>query len=181
MANPAEPTNVTPISAESKLSDAQKRDQLRAKIEAGEKRNDARTFTDQAKNAADSALEFARKHPAAIVGGAIVAGLAIGAMTRPGRRAGRQAAQRGSALAAIASQAALALGSRLLDRVTEGAELAGDRFEDFSDSAATKARGLQRDASYKLEGMGDALRTSGRKAGRKGSRAYRDLRNRLTN
>ena len=90
MAETAETNNVTPISADSKLTDEQKREQLRAKIEAGEKRNAERSFADQAKDVADSAVEFTKKHPFVVVGGAIAIGLAIGAMTRPGRRLGRR-------------------------------------------------------------------------------------------
>ncbi|MEX0342722.1 MAG: hypothetical protein AB3N06_09050 [Erythrobacter sp.] len=175
MADTAE-NNVTPISADSKLSDEQKREQLRARIEAGEQRNEERSLADQAKDAADSALEFTRKHPLAVVGGVLVVGLAIGAMTRPGRRLGR----RGGVLAGLAADAALAYGARMVDTVLDGAQYAGDRIEDLGDSASTAARGLRRDAGYKLDVAGDALRSSGRKAGRKGSRAYRALRTRIT-
>lgn len=175
MADTAE-NNVTPISADSKLSDEQKREQLRARIEAGEQRNEERSLADQAKDAADSVLEFTRKHPLAVVGGVLVVGLAIGAMTRPGRRLGR----RGGVLAGLAADAALAYGARMVDTVLDGAQYAGDRIEDLGDSASTAARGLRRDAGYKLDVAGDALRSSGRKAGRKGSRAYRALRTRIT-
>ena len=168
--------NVTPISADSKLSDEQKREQLRARIEAGEKRNEERSLTDQAKDVADSAIEFTKKHPFAVVGGVLVAGLAIGAMTRPGRRLGR----RGSIWAGLAADAALAYGTRMIDGVVDGAQYAGDRMEDLGDSASTAARGLRRDTAYKLDVAGDALRSSGRKASRKGSRAYRALRTRIT-
>ena len=89
MADTAE-TNVTPISADSKLTDEQKREKLRERIEAGEQRNEERTLAEQAKDAADSAMEFTKKHPFAVVGGVLLAGLAIGAMTRPGRRIGRR-------------------------------------------------------------------------------------------
>lgn len=175
MADPA-PSNVTPISAESPLSDEQKREQLRARIEAGEERNEQRTLADQAREAADSAIAFTKKHPLAVVGGVLVAGLAIGAMTRPGRRIGR----RGGVLAGLAADAALAYGARMIDGAVDGAQFAANRFEDFGDSAATTARGLRRDAAYKLDVAGDALRSSSRKASRKGSRAYRALRTRIT-
>jgi ElaB/YqjD/DUF883 family membrane-anchored ribosome-binding protein len=161
MADAAE-NNVTPISADSKLNDEQKREQLRDRIEAGEKRNEARSLADQAKDAADSAVEFTKKHPFAVIGG----------MTRPGRRLGR----RGGTIAAIAADAALAYGARMIDSMADGAQFAGDRLEDLGDSAATTARGLRRDAAYKLDVAGDALRSSSRKAGRKSSRAYRALR-----
>ena len=75
MAKSAE-NNVTPISADSELTDEQKREQLRARIEAGERRNEARSLADQAKDVADSAIEFAKKHPVATVAGAVVIGLA---------------------------------------------------------------------------------------------------------
>ena len=175
MAEPA-PTNVTPISAESPLTDEQKREQLRARIEAGEERNEQRTLADQAKDAADTALAFTKKHPLAVVGGVLVAGLAIGAMTRPGRRIGR----RGGVLAGLAADAALAYGARMIDGAVDAGHYAANRFEDLGDSAATTARGLRRDASYQLDVAGDALRSSGRKASRKSSRAYRSLRTRLT-
>lgn len=167
---------VTPISADSKLSDEQKREQLRSRIEAGEQRNAERSLADQARDAADTALEFTRKHPLAVVGGVLVAGLAIGAMTRRGRGIGR----RGGVLAGLAADAAFAYGARLIDGILDGAQYAGDRIEDLGDSASTAARGLRRDAAYKLDVAGDALRSSGRKAGRKGSRAYRALRSRIT-
>ncbi|WP_324827485.1 hypothetical protein [Qipengyuania zhejiangensis] len=175
MADTAPTDNVTPISADSKLTDEQKRDQLRAKIEAGEQRNADRTFADQAKEAADTAIDFTRKHPITVIGGAIAVGLAIGAMTRPGRKLGR----RGGVLATLAAEAAMAYGARFLDGAGNAAQLAGDRLEDFGDTAATTARGLRRDASHRLDVAGDVLRASGRKAARKGSRAARSIKTRL--
>lgn len=162
-------TNVTPISADSALTDEQKREQLRARIEAGERRNEERSITDQAKDVADSAIEFAKKHPVATVAGAVAIGLAIGAMTRRGRELGR----RGGSLASYAADAAIAYGLAMI-------EGAGDRVEDLSDAAGTQARRIKRDAGYRLDSMGDSIRSSGRKASRKSSRTYRDLRNRFT-
>lgn len=176
MSTTTDESKVTPINAGQTKTDEEKRDELRAKIEAAEKRNDERSIADQAKEAADTAVEFAKRHPLLTVGGAIVAGLAIGAMTRRGRRLGR----RGGAFAALATDAALAYGARMIDRATDAAEFAGDRIEDMGDSAATAARGMRRDASYRLDKATDALRSTKRKAGRKGSRSIRDLRTRLT-
>ena len=162
-------TNVTPISADSQLTDQEKRDQLRARIEAGERRNEERSLMDQAKDVADSAVEFAKKHPVATVAGAVAVGLAIGAMTRRGRELGR----RGGSWASYAADAALAYGLSMI-------EGAGDKFEDMTDAAGTQSRRLKRDAGYRLDSMGDSLRSSSRRASRKSSRAYRDLRARLT-
>ena len=175
MANAAE-SNVTPISADSELTDEQKRQKLRERIEAGEKRAHERSFADQAKDAADNAIEFTKKHPVAVISGAIVLGLAIGALTRPGRRIGRK----GGALAALAADAMMGYGSRFMDTAADAAQYAGDRFEDFGDTAATTARGLRRDAGYRFDIAGDALRTKGRRANRKSSRAMRHLRTRLS-
>ena len=161
-------TNVTPISADSQLSDEQKRERLRKRIEAGEKRNEDRSFADQAKDIADSAVDFAKKHPVATVAGAVVVGLAIGAMTRRGRELGR----RGGSLASYAADAALAYGLSIIDEV-------GDKFEDYTDAAGTQARRLKRDAAYRADSLGDALRSSGRKASRKSSRTVRDLKARV--
>lgn len=163
------PTNVTPISADSKLSDQEKRDQLRARIQAGEQRLEERNFADQARDAADTAVAFVKKHPVATVAGAVTIGLAIGAMTRRGRALGR----RGGSLAGYAAEAAMAYGLSMIQG-------AGDRVEDLSDVAGTKARGLKRDAAYRFDAMSDSLRTTGRKASRKGARTVRDLRSRFT-
>lgn len=169
MADTAE-NNITPISADSKLTDQQKRDQLRARIEAGERRQEERGLLDQAKDVADSAVDFAKRHPVATVAGAIAVGLTVGAMTRRGRELGR----RGGSLASYATDAAIAYGLSMI-------EGAGDKFEDFGDAAETQARRLKRDAGYRLDSMGDTIRSSGRRASRKSKRSYRDLRARLSN
>lgn len=91
-------------------------------------------------------------------------------MTRRGRDLGR----RGGSFAAYAADAAIAYGLSML-------EGAGDKIEDFGDAAGTQARRLKRDTGYRLDSMGDTLRSNKRRAERKSSRAYRDLRARLTN
>lgn len=157
-------SNVTPISADSNLTDQEKRDQLRARIEAGEKRNQQRSFMDEAKDVADNALEFAKTHPVATIAGGIFIGLAIGAMTRPGRDLRR----RGGRWANVAGEAAMAYALSKIDTIS-------DRMEDFGDTAETQARKLRRDASYRLDTAGDALRSTRRKAERTSKRALRDL------
>lgn len=161
-------TNVTPISADSQLTDQEKRDQLRARIEAGEKRHQQRSFADQAKDVADNALEFAKTHPVATIAGGIAIGLAIGAMTRRGRDLGR----RGGAWANVAGETALAYALAKLENL-------GDRAEDFGDEAEKQARRLRRDAAHRLDNASDALRASRRRARRTSSRALRDLSARL--
>lgn len=161
-------TNVTPISADSQLTDQQKRDQLRARIEAGEKRNQQRGFVDQAKEVAGNAVEFAKQHPVATVAGAVVLGLAIGAMTRRGRNFGRNIGNRGGAWANYASEAALAYALAKFEHL-------GDRMEDLTETAEKRTRAFRHDAAERLENAGDFLRASGRKISRSSSRAFHDL------
>ena len=160
--------NVTPISADSNLTDQEKREQLRARIEAGSRRHDERSFGEQAKDVADSAVDFAKKHPIATIAGAVVVGLAIGAMTSRGREFGR----RGGSMISYAANLAAARALGLVEEV-------GDRLEDFGDSAGTQARRLKRDAGYRLDFMSDSVFSRGRRAKRKSNRAYRDLRARI--
>ena len=162
------------------ITDEEKREKLREKIEASEIRNEERSFADYARDAADQATEFAKKHPLATVAGVIGLGFVIGAMTRRGRRLGR----RGGAMAAIAADAALAYGLNAFDRASTSAAAAArggsDRLQDVGDAIGSAARTFRRDAAYRSDVAGDALRSTSRKASRKASRTIRDLRTRLT-
>ncbi|UVI38794.1 hypothetical protein [Qipengyuania spongiae] len=162
------------------LTDQEKREKLREKIEAAEVRNNERSLGDQARDALNNATEFVKERPLTAVAGVAVVALAIGAMTRPGRRLGR----RTGVLAASATDAALAYALDLMDRTqTAGAAAlreSGDALEDFSDTLGSKARKLRRDAAYRTDSAGDALRSKRRKAGRKTSRGLRDLRERFS-
>lgn len=157
-----------------------KRERLKRKIEAGEKRNQERTFADTAKDAAQTATEFAKAHPLAVVAGAVGVGLLIGAMTRPGRRLAR----RGGALTALATEAALAYGLDAFERAGTAASAAtragSDRLEDLGDSLGSATRKARREAAYHADAAGDAVRSASRHASRKTSRTIRDLRSRLT-
>ncbi len=160
-------------------TDEDKRRQLRDKIAAGEQRNAERTFADQARDAAEAATGFVKRHPLATIAGGITLGLIIGALTRPGRRLTSRVGRRSGALAALAADAALAYGLRMLDGANDLARTAGDRFEDLGDSVGTQARGLRRDAAYRADIASDALGSVKRSTARKGSRLVRDLRSRF--
>lgn len=60
--------------------DNQTTDQLRARIEAAEARNEQRSVADYASSARDGASGFVRDHPLTTVAGGIVVGLVIGSM-----------------------------------------------------------------------------------------------------
>ena len=162
------------------ITDQEKREQLREKIEAAEARNEERSFGDYAKEAAETATEFAKKHPLATVAGVVGLGFLIGAMTKPGRRLGR----RGGAMAAFAADAALAYGLNAFDRASTGASAAArtgsDKFQDVTDAIGSAARNFRRDAAYRTDVATDTVKATSRKASRRASRTIRDLRSRLT-
>ncbi len=160
-------------------TDEEKRAQLRDKIGAGEQRNAERSVADMAKEAADTVTDFAKRHPLATVAGAIGIGLAIGAMTRPGRRLTR----RTGVLAAMAANTARDYGLNAFDRAgtatSSAARASSDGMADLGETFGSIFRNLRRDAAYRADVTGDALRGTKRRAGRKASRTMRDLRSRL--
>lgn len=178
-----------------------KRDELRAKIEASERRIEERTLADQAREAAESAADYAKANPMTVIAGAVAIGLAIGLATKPGRRVVRRAADRtgtafdsaarstkhvaqdtadeASRLGTIVSDAVLAYGMKLIDSLTDTARAGGDALEDFGDTAATKARQLRRDAGYSAGSAAERTGLATRRAKRKASRALRDTKSSL--
>jgi len=181
-----------------------KRDALRAKIEASERRIAERSFSDQAKEAAGNAKEYTKKHPLIVIGGALVFGLLIGAATRPGRRLARSAAagtaglvgaaaeetrhagaktkragkktkRKASRLGDLASDVLVGYGIKMIDGAAEGARYGQDAFEDLGDSAAAKARKLRREAQYIAGSTADNARTASRRASRRAGRSVRGI------
>lgn len=181
-----------------------KRDELRARIEASERRIAERSLAEQAQEAAIAAGDFARKNPLTVIGGAIAIGLVIGAMTAPGRRIASNAVKaassgaagltsgaakgvstavknRGTALGTLIADAAIAYGVKLIDEAMDGARAGKDAAEDIGDSAAAKARALRRDAAYAAGSATDKGRTVAQKTRRRATRAVRDLTDRISN
>lgn len=158
------------------MSTDEKRAELREKIEAGEKRNEERALADRARDAAESATEFVKAHPFATLGGAIAIGLAIGAMTRPGRRVAR----RGGVLATLFADAALAYGMQAIDRAGDLARDGQDKLEDLGESMAAGARSARRDTAYFADKAADRTGVAARSASRKAGRTVRNLRSRIT-
>lgn len=157
------------------MSSDEKRDALREKIEAAEKRHEERSLQVVAKEAAENATTFVKKHPFATVGGAIAVGLAIGAMTKPGRRL----TKRSGVLAAFLTDAVIRYGIQAIDQASDAARQGQDKLEDFSDSVSDKARTAKREASHAAWTAADRTRTATRKASRKAGRVVRDVRDRI--
>ncbi|MBI1401590.1 MAG: hypothetical protein GC147_00055 [Porphyrobacter sp.] len=179
------------------LATADRRDALRAKIEAAERRNAERSLADQAREAAQAATEYTREHPLTVIAGAVALGLMVGLATRPGRRVARRAlggvsaAATGAASSAAAGvkdatgrgtakigtligDAALAWVMKVVEEMLETAREGQDRLEDFGDESEARARSVRREAGHTLGKAADTARAAAKRTQRKASRAVRD-------
>ncbi len=176
-----------------------KRDALRARIEAAERRNAERTLADQAREAASSAAQYTRAHPLAVVGGAVALGLVIGLLTRPGRRfAGQALHSAGEAISDAASSASSGVktislrgGSRIgemigeaaitylmtaIDELLETARAEQDKAVGLGDAAGTQAKRLSANASDAAGSAADSTRALARKTADVAAGVVRDIR-----
>lgn len=162
------------------MTSPESRDALRQRIEQGEARLAERDFARAAGDAAKAATDFVRAHPVATVAGVAVIALAIGAMTRPGRRLGNRAAD----LASYATEAGIAYALGLLDAAGELAgdvrEAGSEKIEDIGVSVQRTARKAKREGSYLAASARDTVHDLSRRAGRQAGRTYRQTRKRLT-
>lgn len=180
-----------------------KRDELRAKIEASERRIAERTLADEAKDAAGAATEYIKENPMKVLGGAVALGLVIGLMTKPGRRAARNAAtgtasavggaasgaaktvgnaakSRTSAFGTLVADALVAYGIKLIDDALDGAKAGQDKIEDIADSAAATARTAKREAEYAAGTAADKTRSVSQRTRRRATRAVRDIKKKVS-
>jgi ElaB/YqjD/DUF883 family membrane-anchored ribosome-binding protein len=185
------------ISAARLSADGQ-RDSLRARIDAAERRNATRTFADSAREAADTAVQYTRAHPLTVISGALALGLAIGLLTRPGRRLARNvvgsasdavsgatssatsgaksvAARGGTALGTMLGEAAVAYVMTLIDDAVETARAGQDRAEDLGDAAGAQARKLGASAAQVAGTAAEGSRSLARKTRKAASRVVADL------
>ncbi|MFO6447239.1 hypothetical protein ACLBKU_08855 [Erythrobacter sp. NE805] len=172
-------------------SPTDQRDALRARIEAAERRNAERTLADQAREAAGAAADYTRAHPLTVIGGAVALGLAIGLLTRPGRRVARQAGEAISGAASSASagvkQATTRGRSRIgamigdaafsylmaaVEELLETARAGQDKAAELGDATGTQAKRLSAGASE----AADSTRALARKTADVAVGVVRDLR-----
>ena len=160
---------------------SQTRDALRERIEQGQARLAERDFARAAGDAAKAATDFVRAHPVASVAGVAVIALAIGAMTRPGRRLGNRAA----GFASYATEAGIAYALGVLDAAGDLADDVRDagteKLEAFGDSVDRTTRKARREGSYLAASARDAVHDLGRRAGRQAGKSFRQTRKRLGN
>ncbi|MFZ1742178.1 MAG: hypothetical protein WAT93_04950 [Pontixanthobacter sp.] len=161
------------------MSSEEKRQELKAKIEAAESRNAERNLGNYARDAAETATNFVKEHPIATVAGVAAVGLAIGAMTRPGRKVAIQSGKRASALATYATELGLAYASGLFDAAGDAATSGRDRLEDLGDSLGDNAAALKRRATFTGGNAAAAARSLSRRAGKSAGRTARDLKSRI--
>ena len=161
------------------MSSEEKRQALKAKIEAAETRNAERSIGDMARDATDTATNFVKEHPIASVAGVAAIGLMVGAMTKPGRNAGRKAGKRAGALATYASEIGIAYATGLFDAAGEAASTGKDKLEDLGDSIGDNAGALKRRATFTGGNAAAAARALSRNAGKQAGRSARDLRARI--
>jgi ElaB/YqjD/DUF883 family membrane-anchored ribosome-binding protein len=179
------------------LTPVDKRDALRAKIEAAERRNAERSLADQAREAAAAAADYTRAHPLTVLGGALALGLLIGLATRPGRRVASRAvgavgaaasgaagsaasgvrsvtARGSSRIGTLVSETLIAYGMKVIDEMLETARAGQDKLEDLGDEAEATVRKVRREAAHAIGTASDTTRHAARKSRRKASRAVRD-------
>lgn len=157
-------------------TDAEKREALRGKIAAGERRQAERSLADQAKAAADGALDYVKANPLKAVAGVALGALIIGAFTRPGRKLGRKTGK----LASVATEAALAYGLGLLETAGNAASKGQDKLADLGDTVGTKARAWQSTAAKEGGELSDYLVKVAKRGGKRAGKTIDELRNRLS-
>lgn len=160
------------------MSSEEQRQALKAKIEAAERRNADRSVGELAKDTAEKATDFVKEHPLATIAGVAVLGLAIGAMTRPGRAAGQRVGRKAGSLANYATDIGLAYVSGMMASASEAAIAGKDRIEDLGDTLNDNVGSLKREATHRSGDAVAAARKIGREAGKKAGRSIRDLRTR---
>ncbi|MEE4154060.1 MAG: hypothetical protein V2I27_07860 [Erythrobacter sp.] len=187
--------------------DTNSRDALRAKIEANERRIAERTMADEAREAAGAAGRFVKDNPFTVIGGAIALGIAIGLMTRSGRKAavtaaegaanaakgaavgavggtaktvGTAAKKRSAAFGALLADSIVAYGARLIEEALDTARAGQMAVEDMSESAVKRAREVRRDAEHAAVDAAESARSVGERTRHRATRAVRSVADRLT-
>lgn len=96
----------------------ERREVLKGKIEAARSRFGDRSPEDIAAEAASAAVDYAKQNPWVVIGGAVALGLAIGAMTRQGRKA----AAKSGLLGRLATDAAIGFAIAMYEKAQHKTE-----------------------------------------------------------
>lgn len=143
------------------MSADDRREQLKQRIEAGEKRQEERRqLAEYARDAGENAVGFAREHPLATIAGAIAVGLLVGSLTPPGRKL----AGRGGFLATALFELGSVYAMKLVQNAGKAALTGKDRLEDMGASVAANARAAGREVAHKA---GEPVKALGKRVSRK--------------
>lgn len=161
------------------MADKQKRNELKNKIDAGEKRNEERaeqrSLSDYARDAGTSATTFAKEHPITTLAGAVAVGILVASVVPgPGRRLRKQATRRGAVLAGLLADLAVTYGTQALEGASNAARAGQDKLGDVSETVGSS---LRRGAAALADDAGSLSEGAGKRA----ARTFRDLRSRLNN
>jgi len=153
---------------------ATQRDELRAKIEASERRIAERTLADEARDAVNTASDYARQNPLQVIGGAVALGVVIGLMSGKGRRAARKAAAGAASavsdaasgaagtVSSTASGAAKTVGKSAKKRGTAFGTLVADALVAYGIKLIDEVLDGARTGQDKLEDISDATTAKAR-------------------
>ena len=171
---------MTELATTPALTDEDRREALRQKIAASEARNAERSFADQAREVADGALDYVRANPIKSVAAVAVSALAIGALTRRGRKTATKASKRTGKLASVVSDAVIAYTMSLLDSAGHAAEAGQDKLSDLGETVGGKARRFGRYAAKESGDVSSSLQKAAKKTGRSTGKRIKDMRARMS-
>ena len=163
-----------------------KRQTLKQKVATGQARQQNRTRAEntttivdrageKALEAKDKFVEFAKEHPIATVAGGLALGVLVSSLFKrsPTRRVAGKVASRGSALAAIGAEIALAYAQQAMAAANEAAHTGAEKAGELSGNA----RELGRDAADKAGELGESAKLAARDAGKRLAQAWRNRAN----
>ena len=156
-----------------------KRDELKGKVAAAQKRNEERSMGDYARDARDNATSFVKQHPITTVVGGLALGALIASFLPGGRKVRKKASAKSAMLATAIADLALTYGSQFFDSASKVAREGQDRLGDIGDSIGDGARSLSRSAGTLASNASDSAGSTAREAGRSATRTIRDLRSRI--
>lgn len=157
------------------MTSEKKRQELRERVEAGERRNEQRAaLAEYARGARDNTLGFVKQHPVITIVGGLTVGLVAGALTSRGRKAGRRVGVFTAALAELGTMYV----TTLLEKAGEAALASRDKIEDLGDNVEAAARTARREIGHHAGTTADRAATIGKRISRKTGRTVRDLRGR---
>jgi hypothetical protein len=158
-----------------------KRTELKNKVDAAQKRNQARegrSLGDYARGAGSSATSFVKEHPITTLAGAAAIGILIASIVPgPGRRLRKQATKRGAVLAGVLADLAMTYGSQALEGAGNAARAGQDKLGDLGEALVDGSRNLRRSAGEAADDAGSLTSAVGKRA----ARTWRDLRSPMAN